>query len=659
MEYFMKKTSLKMKFVIYVNIITLLVLLITFAVTLVLTMDSFWGSTESLLVQNAASGQTQIEGWFDEKELMLELIAADMRVFEYGKKAEIEDFLEHYYQNYPFLVDVYIGTPDNDMYSGSRWVPDEGYDVRTREWYIDAKSANGTVYTAPYLDMFSNEMVITISRPVTDKNGRDMGVIAMDIKLNWLVEFVNAETIMDTTGKAFLLDNNQNFITHEHSEFLPSINEQEEEVYVSFDQSGIEKGLSHNLNVSGAELSRGRDWDGDKVYIAMANIPSNNWTYGFAVPLDDFDSVYYKLLIEWAILLLALILLSMLLSSFIVNKLLVPIQTIIKAANRLSMGDVNVSVDVRTGDELEALSTQFNKMVESTSEQIQAMQRISDGDFTVHITPKSDEDRLSITINEVIDNLRNLIIEINSASGHVSDSSRQIADSSQSLEAGAAHQSEAVSDLSLSSERILSGTQENAENARQANQTVITVREQMHECTNAMEQVVSAVNSIDASSADIAKIISIIENIAFQTNILALNASVEAARAGQHGKGFAVVAEEVRNLAARSAGAAKETGDLILASAQKAGEGVETARRTQEIFSSISQRVDDVAQIINSIDKISDVQVQEISGMAAGIDRVSSVVSQNSETSRQSASASEKMNEQAQLLSDMMTRFRT
>ena len=349
---------------------------------------------------------------------------------------------------------------------------------------------------------------------------------------------------------------------------------------------------------------------------------------------------------------------SILMAMYISRDIGGQINHIVTATEALAIGDVNVHVDTSRNDELGKVARAFEEMVENIREQAMAAERIAGGDMTRNVTIRSDKDLLGKKLQEIIDTNNEVLGNIVSASQQVAVGSKQISDSSVALSQGAAEQASAVEELTASLEEISSQTEINAENANQANQLAENAKLHAEQGNGQMQEMLNAMEEINESSANISKIIKVIDEIAFQTNILALNAAVEAARAGQHGKGFAVVAEEVRNLAARSANAARETTDMIEGSIHKSEGGTRIAHETAKALNEIVDDVEKVANLVADISVASNEQAIGIGQVNEGIMQVSEVVQTNSATSEESAAASEELSGQAVLLQDMVSKFR-
>jgi methyl-accepting chemotaxis protein len=262
------------------------------------------------------------------------------------------------------------------------------------------------------------------------------------------------------------------------------------------------------------------------------------------------------------------------------------------------------------------------------------------------------------SLNMIIESFNNVLRDINSAADQVAAGSKQVSDSSMALSQGATEQASSVEELTASLAEISSQTRLNAQNANQANELADTAKSNAVQGDRQMNEMLKAMEEINVSSANISKIIKVIDEIAFQTNILALNAAVEAARAGQHGKGFAVVAEEVRNLAARSANAAKETTEMIEGSIRKVETGTKIANDTADALNRIVADVSKAASLVGNIAVASNEQASGIAQINQGLAQVSRVVQTNSATSQESAAASEELSGQAQLLKEQVDRFK-
>ena len=236
----------------------------------------------------------------------------------------------------------------------------------------------------------------------------------------------------------------------------------------------------------------------------------------------------------------------------------------------------------------------------------------------------------------------------------VSQGSSQVAASSQHLAQGASEQASSLEETSASLEQMSSMTRQNADNANKANSLMKESSQLITSGVNAMEKMSLAIDAIKKSSGETAKIIKTIDEIAFQTNLLALNAAVEAARAGEAGKGFAVVAEEVRNLARRSAEAAKNTAELIEGSKKNADAGVAVAADVAKNLNGIKESSGRVGTLVEEIAAASKEQATGIDQVSKAVSEMDKVVQQNAASAEESASASEELASQAHELASIL-----
>ncbi|MEA4941264.1 hypothetical protein SDC9_44980 [bioreactor metagenome] len=357
---------------------------------------------------------------------------------------------------------------------------------------------------------------------------------------------------------------------------------------------------------------------------------------------------------------------SILFSRYISGLISKPMQKFAAFGELLAVGDIDASKVLNKEDlklkyrkdEVGTLALSFNKVMESTAEQSHKTAAIAEGDLTTSITIRSEFDVMGKALTELVEKFHVLARSIVSSANQVDAGSRQVADSSTALSQGATEQASSVEELSASMEEITSQTTQNAQNAQKTNELAADMQRHAETGNVKMEEMLKAMKEINASSESIGKIIKVIDDIAFQTNILALNAAVEAARAGSAGKGFAVVAEEVRNLAGKSAQAAKETTELIETSSQKVNAGTEIANETADALKKITEGISQAAEFVGAIAIASNEQAAALEQINQGITQVSQVVQSNAAAAEECAAASEELSAQAEDLKKDVSVFR-
>src|SRR6056297_2001287 len=284
-----------------------------------------------------------------------------------------------------------------------------------------------------------------------------------------------------------------------------------------------------------------------------------------------------------------------------------PTREAMKVLDEIQQGNLKAKLDGEYKGDFINLKNTINdtsKFLLSYVEEIsQVTGQMAKGNMDVGIDREYRGDFVEIkdSLNLIIDKLNENFAEIANASDQVSSGASQISDGSQELSQGSTEQASSIEELTASITQIAAQTKQNAGNAEEANEVSVNMKSNASRGNKSMNNMLSSMKDINESSQNIQNIIKVIDDIAFQTNLLALNAAVEAARAGQHGKGFAVVAEEVRNLAGRSAEAAKETTKLIEGSIKDVEKGTDIANETAKALEDIVQGIDKTSELVSQI----------------------------------------------------------
>lgn len=339
------------------------------------------------------------------------------------------------------------------------------------------------------------------------------------------------------------------------------------------------------------------------------------------------------------------------------------VESLISGAAR---GDLSSRIDTAAFEGfMKSLGDSVNQLMDAIVRPVQETKRVVTALAEGDLTRKMEGDfqgefaELKDAINTSMAHLQGMVQQIRSATASISNGASEIAQGNTDLSQRTEEQAASLEETASSMEQMTSTVKQNADNARQANQLAAAGREQAERGGEVVARAVEAMAAINASSQKIADIIGVIDEIAFQTNLLALNAAVEAARAGEQGRGFAVVAGEVRNLAQRSAGAAKEIKGLIEDSVNKVEEGSRLVDQSGEALEEIVNAVKKVSDIVAEIAAASQEQSTGIEQVNKAIMQMDEVTQQNAALVEEAAAASQSLDEQGSRLAELIAFFKT
>jgi methyl-accepting chemotaxis protein len=344
------------------------------------------------------------------------------------------------------------------------------------------------------------------------------------------------------------------------------------------------------------------------------------------------------------------------------------VRRLVQDSNDLSQAALKGELDTRADaskhegeyrNVVQGINDTLEAVVKPVVEAAKALERIAERDLTTRIKGDylGDHAKIKDALNTAVLNLDEALSQVAVGAEQVASASGQVSTGSQALAQGSSEQASSLEEISSSLQEMASMTKQNAANATEAKSLTDAGQASAVRGADSMQKLSGAMDKIKASSDATAKIVKTIDEIAFQTNLLALNAAVEAARAGDAGKGFAVVAEEVRNLAMRSAEAAKNTANMIEDSVKNADEGVTLNQEVIKNLEEINDQIKKVGEVMGEIAAASEQQSQGVEQVNTAVEQMNQVTQQNAASAEESASASEEMTSQATEMKALVESF--
>jgi len=541
-----------------------------------------------------------------------------------------------------------------------------GNDYSDREYFKSCMNGKPFI-SEPLISKTTGKYTIIIAAPIWEKgiaNSKVYGVVYFVPKETFLNDIISTINVSENS-KSYIISSSGNTIADVTMDTIGKQNIEEE---AKNDSSLEELAEIHSRMRNGEKGLEHYSSNGDSAILAYAPIAqTNGWSIGINALTSDFmDTTYYSIGIVIVLFIISIIA-AVIIAYRLADGISKPVKLCAERLKGLSEGDLKTEVfPVKRNDEIGILAEATASIVVTIRDIIEdidwGLDEISKGNFKVESRKGDayvgDFKSISNSMYKIIDRLNKTLVNINQSAEQVSAGAGQVAAGSQALSQGATEQAATVQQLANSINDISDKIKLSAENAEQVNQKADYISEEISVSNKKMQEMLNAMAEISDGSKEIQKIIKTIQDISLQTDILALNATVEAVRAGSAGKGFNVVADEVRILSGKVAGASKDTAKLIEHAIVSVENGSKIANDMVTALSGVVGSVSEIIEAIGNISVTSKEQSVSIEQVATGVDQISSVVQTNSATAEESAATSQQLSGQAQVLKNMVGQFK-
>lgn len=528
----------------------------------------------------------------------------------------------------------------------------DGTDFSDRS-YVKKALQGKTNISDVTLSKYTGTYGLSIAAPLIS-SGRIVGVVYFRIDVDFMNDMVKHISVGDGSF-AYILDEKNNVIAHKNSKYIMN------EEYMGNVPDELTKSSSNSDN-GGFTY----EIDSKKYICGYSKIGNtDNWRVVMVSPTTAYESEVLMFVKRLVISDIFALIIAILAAVFIARSISKPIIRVKNVLSGMADGDLSKRIE-KTGrkDELGILQNSAASLTNTLSQILGEAAYILESMAAYDLTAADMKEypgefnNLAVSINSIKSILKNMIINIQTSSVNVEGGSRQLAQAAGMVSDGTVAQAASLQKLVADVDNVVESINRNSQKVNVVNESLLNLDIEIKDGDDKMHALLSVVKEVEEMSEDIKKIVKTIDSIAFQTNILSLNASVEAARAGDTGKGFAVVAQEIGTLAAKSSEASKKTAGLI----EKCLNGISGAKEyavvTSETFKNIVDDSEKIAGAFKEISKDNEIQTKNANNIKCEIENISDVVQANTATAEQTAASTEVLSGQAISLKEMTERFK-
>ena len=547
---------------------------------------------------------------------------------------------------------------------------EDAFDNFDKEYYKQIKSSGEVYVYEPYVYELKGEniMMISIIAPVYDANGDFLGVAGCDVALADMQTQKYAGTGYNSTHMVALAEDGTVLLDSHDSGYVGKKADRSDYKAILSDAEKLKNMKDgeyiNSLSVINHDITNLATMkDGVSITVPLKLKSGNYWTLYLAIDDSEFEGSIIKdtRKLMWVVVIIGITLLTII--YFIIKKSLSPIKNIMSGAAKLEEGNLKINIPVKSDDELGRLASAINHIsitmdnyVNDISQQLSKMAE-NNMDITINQQYIGDFIPIQTSIEKIAHSLNNTLNQLTISADNVASGSSNVSAGAQVLSSGATEQAAAIDGLASSLVSLSEDVTANADDARNMNMSIIEIGKNITKSNEEMDKLTDAMAEIRDSSAGIEKIIKTIEDISTQTNLLSLNASVEASRAGESGKGFAVVATEIRELAMKSAESLKQTTELIDRSLSAVRNGTAIADDTAKALMAVVEGAKEISESANKISTASQNQKEILHEITRNVDLIEKVVQSNTSAVQESAATSAELSQQSAHLHKLVNQF--